>query len=69
MPGCGSQSSRIVVRIGTTSWSLMMVVPISALAAEAIKLLMILETVKMGPLRVVSVRGGKRGFRDLSLRK
>ena len=47
----------------------MKVAPISALAAEAMTLLLILETVNMGPLIVVSIRGGKRGFGDRSLRK
>ena len=66
---CGWPSLRRLVRIGTASWPLMKVTPISASAAEAMPLLKILGTVKMGPLRVVSVRGGKRGFMDRSLRK
>ena len=57
---CGWPSLRRVVRIWTASLPLMKVAPILALAAEAMTLIMILETVKMGPLRVVSVRGGKR---------
>ena len=56
MAGCGWPSSRRVVRIGTVSGPLMKVSPILASAAEAMTFLMILETVKMGPLIVVSVR-------------
>ena len=67
MAGCGCPRSRRVVQIGTASWPLMKVAPILALAAEAMTLLMILETVNMGPLRVVSVQGGKRVFGDRSL--
>ena len=51
--GCGWSSSRRVVQIGTASWPLMKVVPVLYSAAEALTLLMILESVKMGPLRVM----------------
>ena len=67
--GCGWPSSRRVVQIGTASWPLMKAAPILASAAESMTLLMILETVKMVPLRVVSVWGGKSGFGERSLRK
>ena len=43
--GCGWPSSARVVRIGTDSWPLMKVAPISASAAKDMKLLMILDTV------------------------
>ena len=61
MAGCGWPSSQRMVRTGTASWPLMKAAPILAMAGEAMTLLMILETAKMGPLRVVSVWGGKRG--------
>ena len=67
--GCGWSSSRRVVQIGTASWPLMKLAPISASEAEAITLLMVFDTVKIVPLRVVSVQGGKRGFSNRSLIK
>ena len=51
------------------SWLLLKMSPILATKAEAMTLLMVLKTVKMRPLRVVLVWGGKRGFRDQSLWK
>ena len=67
--GCVWPILRRVVRIGKASWPLMKVAPILAWAAETMKFLMVLETLKMGPLRLVSVLGDKRGFGDRSLRK
>ena len=67
--GCGLKILHRVVQIYKASWSLMKVALISALDSEAMILLMILEAVKMVTLRVVSVRGGKRGFGERSLRK
>ena len=64
---CGCPSSQRVVHIGMASWPLMKVALILASAAEAMTLLMVLETLNMGPLRVVLVRGGKRGFGERSL--
>ena len=62
MAGCGWPSSRKVVRIGTASWPLMKLAPILDSEAEAMTLLLILETMKMGLLRLMLVMGGKRGF-------
>ena len=56
------------VWIGTASFPLMKVAPISASAAESMTFLILLETVNMGPLIVELVQDSKRGFGDRSLR-
>ena len=59
--GVGSWACKIsarVVRMGIASWPLRKVAPISASAAEAMTLEIILERVKMGSLMIDSPEGG-----------
>ena len=53
MEGCEWTILQRLVRIETASWILIKVAAILASVAEAMKSLMILETVKMGQLRLV----------------
>ena len=55
--------------MGTASWSLKIVVLILASTADNITLLMILEKVWMGPLRVELVLGTRVGSGEWLLRK
>ena len=60
--GWGCLSLARVVQMGTASWSLRNLALISASAADDITLLMILDTLWMGPLRVGLVLGAWVGY-------